>query len=141
MLNAATLAAIVAAVWAHPQGVAYLEKIEQIRVCAEAKGNPCCAPQALQPHGGGVVARAKDHRELTYEELNSRYELVELQRAAQAAAAKAAGERLAAINAAKAADQVGRATTAGSKSAESDKPPGTVELDPVVLAAIFDEFF
>ena len=141
MLNAATLAAIVAAVWAHPQGVAYLEKIEQIRVCAEAKGNPCCAPQALQPHGGGVVVRTKEQRELTYEELNSRYELVELQRAAQAAAAKVAGERLAAINAAKAAGQVGRATTTGSKSAESDKPPGTAELDPVVLAAIFDEFF
>lgn len=42
MLNAATIAAIVAAIWAHPQGVAYLDKIEQIRICAEALGNPCC---------------------------------------------------------------------------------------------------
>ena len=42
MLNAATIAAIVAAVWAHPQALDYLDKIEQLRVCAEAKGNPCC---------------------------------------------------------------------------------------------------
>ena len=40
MLNAATLAAIVAAVWAHPAGVSYLEKIERLALCHTA--NPCC---------------------------------------------------------------------------------------------------
>lgn len=40
--NAVTLAAIVSAVWAHPQGVSYLEKIDQIAIYAEACGNPCC---------------------------------------------------------------------------------------------------
>lgn len=48
LMNAVTIAAIVAACWAHPSGVAYLEKIEQIRVCAEAKGNPCCKEDTRQ---------------------------------------------------------------------------------------------
>lgn len=42
MLNIATIAAIVAAVWAHPQGVSYLEKIDQIEARSIACGNPCC---------------------------------------------------------------------------------------------------
>lgn len=42
MLNAVTIAAIVAAVWAHPQGVAYIAKIDQIEAAAIACGNPCC---------------------------------------------------------------------------------------------------
>ncbi len=73
MLNAATLAAIVAAVWAHPQGVAYLEKIEQIRVCAEAKGNPCCAPHpnlvAYLGGAGKTVQPATKPFSTTYEDV------------------------------------------------------------------------
>jgi hypothetical protein len=42
MLNIATIAAIVAAVWAHPQGVAYLEKIDTIEQLSISCGNPCC---------------------------------------------------------------------------------------------------
>lgn len=42
MLNAVTIAAIVAAVWAHPQGVSYLEKIDQIEQLSISCGNPCC---------------------------------------------------------------------------------------------------
>lgn len=42
MLNAATIAAIVAAIWAHPMGQAYLAKIDTIAHCVEIKGNPCC---------------------------------------------------------------------------------------------------
>ena len=42
MLNAITIAAIVAAVWAHPQGVSYLEKIDQIEQLSISCGNPCC---------------------------------------------------------------------------------------------------
>ena len=40
MLNAATIAAIVAACWAHPSGVSYLEKIERLNACSTP--NPCC---------------------------------------------------------------------------------------------------
>lgn len=51
MLNAATIAAIVAACWAHPQGVAYLAKIAQIESAAITCGNPCCArPGAAIPY-------------------------------------------------------------------------------------------
>ena len=42
MLNAVTIAAIVAAVWAHPQGVSYLEKIDRIEQLSISCGNPCC---------------------------------------------------------------------------------------------------
>jgi len=42
MLNAITIAAIVAAVWAHPQGISYLEKIDQIEQLSISCGNPCC---------------------------------------------------------------------------------------------------
>lgn len=42
LLNAATIAAIVAACWAHPSGQAYLSKIDQIEAYANACGNPCC---------------------------------------------------------------------------------------------------
>lgn len=42
MLNTVTIAAIVAAVWAHPQGVSYLEKIDQIEQLSISCGNPCC---------------------------------------------------------------------------------------------------
>ena len=55
MLNAATLAAIVAACWAHPQGVAYLAKIAQIEAAAIARGNPCCV------RGGVAVTYAPRH--------------------------------------------------------------------------------
>lgn len=47
MLNAVTIAAIVAAVWAHPSGVSYLEKINRLHACRTP--NPCC-----QPSGGYV---------------------------------------------------------------------------------------
>lgn len=55
MLNAATIAAIVAAVWAHPSGVAYLEKIERLNACATV--NPCCV--GLPIHVRRVVTLAK----------------------------------------------------------------------------------
>ena len=42
MLNAVTITAIVAAVWAHPQGVSYLEKIDRIEQLSISCGNPCC---------------------------------------------------------------------------------------------------
>ena len=42
MLNSITIAAIVAAVWAHPQGISYLEKIDRIEQLAISCGNPCC---------------------------------------------------------------------------------------------------
>ena len=42
MLNSITIAAIVAAVWAHPQGVSYLEKIDRIEQLSISCGNPCC---------------------------------------------------------------------------------------------------
>lgn len=42
LLNAATIAAIVAACWAHPQGQAYLAKIDQIETLSISCGNPCC---------------------------------------------------------------------------------------------------
>ena len=42
MLNAVTIATIVAAVWAHPQGISYLEKIDQIEQLSISCGNPCC---------------------------------------------------------------------------------------------------
>lgn len=41
-LNAITIAAIVAACWAHPSGQAYLAKIDQIEALSIACGNPCC---------------------------------------------------------------------------------------------------
>lgn len=47
MLNAATIAAIVAACWAHPSGVSYLEKIDQIEAAAIACGNPCCTKKTV----------------------------------------------------------------------------------------------
>lgn len=47
MLNAATLAAIVAACWAHPSGVSYLEKINQIEADAIVCGNPCCTKNTV----------------------------------------------------------------------------------------------
>ena len=47
MLNAATIAAIVAACWAHPSGQAYLDKIERIEAAANACGNPCCHKTSL----------------------------------------------------------------------------------------------
>ena len=45
-MNAVTIAAIVAACWAHPQGQAYLAKIDQIEALSISCGNPCCR-QAL----------------------------------------------------------------------------------------------
>jgi len=42
-LNAVTIAAIVTACWAHPQGQAYLAKIDQIEALSISCGNPCCA--------------------------------------------------------------------------------------------------
>lgn len=54
MLNAATLLALVAACWAHPQGVAYLEKIEQIEQLSISCGNPCCRG------GGGKGGKATE---------------------------------------------------------------------------------
>lgn len=60
ILNAATLAAIVAACWAHPSGVAYLAKIEQIEARAISCSNPCCT-QAMprKAWGGGGKATVK----------------------------------------------------------------------------------
>ena len=52
MLNAVTIAAIVAACWAHPQGQAYLAKIEQIDQLSISCGNPCC--NQVSPSGGWV---------------------------------------------------------------------------------------
>ena len=48
MLNPATLAAILVAVWAHPAGVAYLDKIDRLDACQTT--NPCCTQAA--PAGG-----------------------------------------------------------------------------------------
>ena len=42
MLNSITIAAIVAAVWAHPQGISYLEKVDRIEQLSISCGNPCC---------------------------------------------------------------------------------------------------
>lgn len=53
-LNAVTIAAIVAACWAHPQGQAYLAKIDQIGALSISCGNPCCAQPAT---GGRVIHR------------------------------------------------------------------------------------
>ena len=50
-MNAVTLAAIVAACWAHPQGQAYLAKIYQIEALSIACGNPCCHGAYLPPAG------------------------------------------------------------------------------------------
>ncbi len=50
-LNAVTIAAIVAACWAHPQGQAYLAKIYQIEALSIACGNPCCHGAYLPPAG------------------------------------------------------------------------------------------
>lgn len=50
-LNAVTIAAIVAACWAHPQGQAYLAKIDQIEALSISCGNPCCK------HPVGVSSR------------------------------------------------------------------------------------
>jgi len=52
MLNAITIAAIVAACWAHPQGQAYLAKIEQIEQLSISCKNPCC--NQVTPSGGWV---------------------------------------------------------------------------------------
>lgn len=54
MLNSVTLLAIVAACWAHPQGVAYLEKIDQIEQLSTSCGNPCCRG------GGGKGGKATE---------------------------------------------------------------------------------
>lgn len=72
-LNAVTIAAIVAACWAHPQGQAYLAKIDQIEALSIACGNPCCKTVAAQPeyHGGRW-------RDVTYEEVSERWELLGL---------------------------------------------------------------
>lgn len=77
MLNAVTLAAIVAAVWAHPQGVAYLDKIEQMRVCAEANGNPCCGSSGSGGGGGGGWI---EREPVSREYLRALYEYEELDR-------------------------------------------------------------
>ena len=42
MLNSITITAIVAAVWAHPQGISYLEKVDRIEQLSISCGNPCC---------------------------------------------------------------------------------------------------
>lgn len=55
MLNTATIAAIVAACWAHPSGVSYLEKIERLNACQTE--NPCCVHNVI---GGGGKRRSKD---------------------------------------------------------------------------------
>ena len=56
-LNAVTIAAIVAACWAHPQGQAYLAKIDQIEALSISCGNPCCASGAGQgaSHGSANI--------------------------------------------------------------------------------------
>ena len=78
MLNAATIAAIVAACWAHPSGVAYLAKIEQIRACAEARGNPCCVTQEV--YGG---RQAKHITKPSIEHILESWEWLEQQRTQQ----------------------------------------------------------
>lgn len=88
MLNAVTLAAIVAAVWAHPQGVAYLDKIEQVRVCAEANGNPCCSDSG----GGGGGGRIEPDP-VSREYLRALYEYEELDRRKLAEKSITADER------------------------------------------------
>lgn len=55
-MNAATIAAIVAAVWAHPLGQSYLDKIDQIEYYAQLCGNPCCRGKS---HGRTVSYRAE----------------------------------------------------------------------------------
>lgn len=50
MLNAATIAAIVAACWAHPSGQAYLAKIDQIEQLSITCGNPCCNKTSSRSH-------------------------------------------------------------------------------------------
>lgn len=47
MLNAAAIAAIVAACWAHPQGQAYLSKVEAISAAVERCCNPCCTKNTV----------------------------------------------------------------------------------------------
>jgi hypothetical protein len=145
MLNAATIAAIVAAVWAHPSGVAYLEKIEQLAQCQ--KPNPCCV---AKPHGGGGGAR-DDKRTLTIADVNARYELEalrkrnqELDRAAAEALAKGleAGA-LPAAAAAAAGDAKRQSDAASAQSTDGSQGAAitVADIDPAVLAAIYDEFF
>lgn len=65
-LSQADLDAITTAVWAHPQGQAYLAKIDQIEALSIACGNPCCK-SAEQPAGGHwkhllrAIASAETH--------------------------------------------------------------------------------
>ncbi len=54
-MNAVTIAAIVAACWAHPQGQAYLAKIDQIEALSISCGNPCC-----QQFGAGQRKREEE---------------------------------------------------------------------------------
>lgn len=68
--NAATLAAIVAACWAHPSGVSYLAKIDQIEALSISCGNPCC-----RKAGGGKQARHA--RKILVERIESLDDLVE----------------------------------------------------------------
>lgn len=49
-LNAITIAAIVAACWAHPSGQAYLAKIDQIEQLSISCGNPCCNKTSSRAH-------------------------------------------------------------------------------------------
>lgn len=73
MLNAATIAAIVAACWAHPQGQAYLAKIDQIEAYANACGNPCCkSAEQAEYHGGGL------REDVSYDEIAKQWELLGL---------------------------------------------------------------
>ena len=109
MLNAVTIAAIVAACWAHPSGVAYLAKIEQIQACAEAKGNPCCQ---LNHYGG------KRRDDLSVERVLESWEWLDAQRARQAQDRK---YRIAPV------DEV--EFTAGSASPSvQDEPPGIIAM-------------
>lgn len=57
-LNAVTIAAIIAACWAHPQGQAYLAKIDQIEALSIACGNPCC--QTEEQKGGSKFITIAD---------------------------------------------------------------------------------
>lgn len=52
-MNAVTIAAIVAACWAHPSGQAYLAKIDQIEELSIRCGNPCCKPSISLDQFGG----------------------------------------------------------------------------------------
>jgi len=72
-LNAITIAAIVAACWAHPQGQSYLAKIDKIDALSISCGNPCCR----QPVGVGSRTLSAKPKLILVERIHDFDDLVE----------------------------------------------------------------